>query len=341
MEHETMRNQYHPAFCGAMTQEFHENRNDIECTEEYNLNTLPNKVDLLVVKKMVDTMLVSGLGKIFRKWNLIEYKSPEQSLGIDTYKRSMGYAYLFSACTEGATSMEELTLTFVREGKPVKLMGQLKKQGFAITKYEPGIYHVRKAEHVDMQIIVTRELDPKYVWIKSLSKKLTKKDAEYLAQRACMVSDEVERNRIITIMDLVSKLNRNKEWMKEWTGMGAFRDLFKEEFEEKDRTITELSKQLKKRDKQLQSKDEQLQSKDEQLQSKDEQLQSKDEQLQSKDEQLQNKDEQLQSKDEQLQSKDEQLQNMDVQLTNEKEKNSKLQQEIDRLRRQLNKTAMF
>ena len=202
--------------------------------------------------------------------------------------------------------MEELTLSFVREGKPVKLLGQLQKQGFTITKYEPGIYHIRKTDHVDMQIIVTGELDPKYVWIRSLTRKLTREDAEYLAQRTCMVSDEVEKNRIMTIMDLVSKLNRNKEWMKEWKGMGAFRDLFKEEFEEKDKKITELNKQLKKRDKQLQSKDEQLQS-----------------------------------KDEQLQSKDEQLQHMDAQLTDEKEKNSRLQQEIDRLKRQLNKTAMF
>ena len=172
MEHETLKNQYHPAFCGAMKQELDANRNDIECTEEYNLNTLPNKVDLLVVKKLADTLMVSGLGNIFRKWNLIEYKSPRQSLNMDTYFRSMGYAYLFAAQTDGVTSMGELTLSFVREGKPVKLMSQLKIQGFSITKYEPGIYHIRKAEHMDMQIIVTGELDPKYVWIKSLTKKL-------------------------------------------------------------------------------------------------------------------------------------------------------------------------
>ena len=127
---------------------------------------------------------------------MIEYKSPEQSLGMDTYYRSMSYAYQFAAQTEGVNPIYELTLSFVREGKPVKLMSQLQKLGFSITIYERGIYHVRKTDHVDMQIIVTRELDPKYVWIKSLTKKLTKKDAEYLAQRACMVSDEVEKNAL-------------------------------------------------------------------------------------------------------------------------------------------------
>ncbi|MBR1693576.1 MAG: hypothetical protein IJ711_12510, partial [Lachnospiraceae bacterium] len=63
--------------------------------------------------------------------------------------------------------------------------------------------------------------------------------------------------------DLITRLNENKEWMEEMRHMGAFRDLFKEEFEQKDQRIAELSEQLQSKDEQLQSKDEQLMKKDE------------------------------------------------------------------------------
>ena len=45
------RNQWHPAFYGAMHLELRENKEDLEYTEEMILNTLPLRVDLLIIKK--------------------------------------------------------------------------------------------------------------------------------------------------------------------------------------------------------------------------------------------------------------------------------------------------
>ncbi|MBR1865345.1 MAG: hypothetical protein IJ801_02440 [Lachnospiraceae bacterium] len=250
-EDEELRKQYHPAFCEAMTEELERNLDQIECMREYNLNSLPNRIDLLVVKKNADTELESGLGKIFRRHNLVEYRSPGQALDTEVYYRSMGYAYLYTAYQAEVSSVEEVTLSFVREGKPVRLMEQFEDWGFEIMEYESGIYHVKKRDHMDMQIIVTRELDQKYVWLRSLTGQLTLEDARYLAHRAGEVKDEPGRIRVRTILDLVSRLNQDKKWMKEMNGMGAFRDLFKEEFEEKDQKIAELSEQLKSKDEQL------------------------------------------------------------------------------------------
>ena len=162
-EDEELRKQYHPAFCEAMTEELERNLDQIECMREYNLNSLPNRIDLLVVKKNADTELESGLGKIFRRHNLVEYRSPGQALDTEVYYRSMGYAYLYTAYQAEVSSVEEVTLSFVREGKPVRLMEQFEDWGFEIMEYESGIYHVKKRDHMDMQIIVTRELDQKYV----------------------------------------------------------------------------------------------------------------------------------------------------------------------------------
>ena len=51
----------------------------------------------------------------------------------------------------------------------------------------------------------------------------------------------------------------NKEWVKELIGMGALRDLFKEEFEQRDTKISKLEDELHSKDEQLQNKEEQLQ----------------------------------------------------------------------------------
>ena len=300
---EELRKQFHPAFCSAMRQTLGTaDLEKLDCRNEYNLNTMPNRIDFLACKKDADTELRSGIAKIFRKHNLFEYKSPGQALGIAEYHLGMGYSYLYLNY-ETEVNMDEVTLSFVREGKPIVLMNHLRNEGFEITEYEAGIYHVRKKGHIDMQILVTREMSWEYTWLKVLTDRLTKEDAEHLVHEASKVKDELEKIRVRSILDLVSILNKEKEWMKRWNGMGAFRDLFKEEFEEKDQKIQQLS------------------------------------------EQLQNQSEQLQSKDKQLQDQSTQLQNQDKQLKTEKAENTRLRQEIDQLKKQLqeqmNKIAML
>ena len=145
-----------------------------------------------------------------------------------------------------------------------------------------------------------------------MTDKLTSEDVGRIAKEADSVTDEQGKQRVRSILDLISLLNRNKKWMKEMMGMGAFLDLFKEEFEEKDRQIKSLS----------------------------EQLQNQSEQLQNQSEQLQNQSEQLQDKDEQLQTKDEQLQSNERELKEEKEENSRLRKEIEELKKQI-KIAML
>ena len=43
--------QWHPGFVSAMNLELRENRTDLIYEKEYNLNTKPLEIDLLVIKK--------------------------------------------------------------------------------------------------------------------------------------------------------------------------------------------------------------------------------------------------------------------------------------------------
>ena len=54
-----------------------------------------------------------------------------------------------------------------------------------------------------------------------------------------------------SVMDFSLKLNEKKDYMKELIGMGALRDLFKEDFEERDNMIKDLSEQLQTKDDEL------------------------------------------------------------------------------------------
>ena len=81
--------QWHPGFVAAMDLELRESREDLWFEKEYNLNTKPLEIDLLVIKKNRDAYIDNEIGRIFRGHNIMEYKSPEDHLDIDTFiKRS-------------------------------------------------------------------------------------------------------------------------------------------------------------------------------------------------------------------------------------------------------------
>ena len=72
----------------------------------------------------------------------------------------------------------------VREGKPKKLLSFFKEKGYNVSEYEKGIYHVLKKDHVDVQVVVTKEVGDDYLWLKALSDKLTFEEAIRLVQAA-------------------------------------------------------------------------------------------------------------------------------------------------------------
>jgi hypothetical protein len=138
--------QWHPAFYGAMHLELRENKDTLEFTEELILNTLPLRVDMLVVKKKISCEIQNEIGRIFRKHNLVEYKSPDDLFNYGVFIKGIAYAYLYKTreLYIDEIPLEEITLTFVRERKPVKLFKKLRLQKFLIVEKWKGIYYIIK-----------------------------------------------------------------------------------------------------------------------------------------------------------------------------------------------------
>ena len=83
-----MEIQWHPGFVAAMNLELADNRDKLIYEKEYNLNLRPLEIDLLVIKKDKNLQLANEIGKIFQGYNIMEYKSPQDHLNIDTFYKT-------------------------------------------------------------------------------------------------------------------------------------------------------------------------------------------------------------------------------------------------------------
>ena len=105
--------QWHPAFCAAAELELRLNKADLEFKREYNLSKKPLQMDLLIIEKRKNVQIQNEIGRIFRRHNVIEYKSPDDGMTNDDFFKTLGYAYLYKGLGEKVEqiTLEELTIS--------------------------------------------------------------------------------------------------------------------------------------------------------------------------------------------------------------------------------------
>ena len=228
--------QWHPAFCSALRLELLEDAENLEFTDEFQLTEKPLQIDCTVVKVKRDCKIKNEIGKIFRKHNIFEYKSPMDELNIDTFYKAVAYAYLYKVLPNHVNEIpaEEITITLIRDRKPVKLLGELEKSGYGYKKEAAGIYYVNGAMF-PMQIIESSELDvDMHVQLKALTNHL---EESLMRQYLLQVSTFEGREKNLADIVLQVIVNSNMEKVREWKGSEqtmceALRVLMKEELKE-------------------------------------------------------------------------------------------------------------
>ena len=222
--------QWHPAFFAGIQIEFSEEKEKLTFENEHQLGTKPKQIDVLIIKKEVATELRKNIGKIFRKFNIVEYKSPKDYLSIDDFYQVYGYACFFKADTKRVDEIkaEEITITFVCKNRPRKLMKHLRgKRGYRI-EGKKGIYIVY-GDFFPMQIIVTSKLSKsENFWLRYLTDDLQS------VEEANNILDKYEghqkENLYKSVMNII--VNANKGVFKEAKDVcEALRELMKEELE--------------------------------------------------------------------------------------------------------------
>ena len=89
--------QWHPAFYAGLQIELAEEAQYLSFENEHQLGTKPKEIDVLIIKKDPNVVLKKNIGKIFRKHNIIEYKSPEDYLSIDDFYKVLGYGCFYKS----------------------------------------------------------------------------------------------------------------------------------------------------------------------------------------------------------------------------------------------------
>ncbi|SDH09113.1 hypothetical protein [Marvinbryantia formatexigens] len=203
--------QWHPAFCAAAELEFKGNKTELDFQREYNLSKKPLQIDLLVVEKLDDVNVENEIGRIFRKYNVIEYKSPKDGLTIDDFFKTFAYAELYKS--QGKTvdqiPINQLTVSVVREGKPEELFRSLVKYGFTVEEKFKGIYYVYGL-HLPAQIVVTKELDrKKHRSLRVLSEDALEEDVRAFIEDARKLTAQGDLINVDAILQVSVSANYN------------------------------------------------------------------------------------------------------------------------------------
>ena len=110
---------------------------------------------------------------------------------------------------------EEITITLIRDRKPVKLMQELEKSGYECKKETVGIYYV-SGVMFPVQIIASSELDTDmHVQLKALTNHL---EESLMRQYLLQVSTFEGREKNLADIVLQVIVNSNMEKVQKWKG---------------------------------------------------------------------------------------------------------------------------
>ncbi len=223
--------QWHSAFYAGIQIEFEEEAQHLLFENEHMLGTRPMQIDILVIKKNSKRSINKNIGRIFKKHNIVEYKSPEDYLSVDDFYKVLGYACFYKADAKKVNEVkaEEVTISYVCSRYPKSVIHHCKDAlHLKIEKKENGIYYII-GERFPMQILVTTELSEKNnLWLKSLTNKL--KDSASAEKLVREYEKHQKENLYISVMEIIVRANAEKfDEVKKMCD--ALRELMKDEFE--------------------------------------------------------------------------------------------------------------
>ena len=223
--------QWHPAFQAVLQIEFAEEAEHLQFLKEYKLTDSPLRIDTLIVKMEAGVRLRKKIGRIFRRYNIIEYKGPKDSHTVNSFFKVNSYAGLLQSGTrrEREIPPEEITITLVGNHYPRKLIAFLKtRYGVRVENPYPGIFYI-EGLLFPIQVLVQRKLEQgENLWLNCLRQDLDgTKDVEALA-RAYKGKDKDPLYS--AAMDLIVRANR-KVYEEGMRMCDALNELFADKLE--------------------------------------------------------------------------------------------------------------
>lgn len=233
---EKQKNQWHPGFTAAIRMELKENQQDLEFLEEHNLSKKPLQIDLLIVKNLLNVPIKNKIGKMFKRYNIVEYKSPDDELGVDVYYKTIAYACLYKASgqKENEYKASDITITLIRQRYPKKLMEYLIEEGYQIREVYSGIYYLEGRGLFDTQIIVSKQLESEeHIWLHSLQKNISRDAYQRLLYSVGALQGKEKEEYGDAVLRVVSTANKDnlEKWKEDEEMCEALREIMAPELE--------------------------------------------------------------------------------------------------------------
>lgn len=155
---------WHEAAACAIEIDLRDYADMLQFLSEYILGKNSYRIDFLVIRKLSGQTIPRNIARIFRTYNLFEFKGLHSSLTVSAYYKVIGYAGLFinqlSSMDSKQYSSLDISISFLTFRFPRKLLRHLtEERNLAVEKFSKGIYYIN-IETFHIQIIVTRELPP-------------------------------------------------------------------------------------------------------------------------------------------------------------------------------------
>lgn len=171
---------WHPAFAAGLEVELEAYRDYLDFKEEYTFNTGPRRLDLLITKHPDSPPIRSPIAASFLHYNLVDYKSPEQSMNVTNFYKVLSYAYSLPDQFHSDNVLAETTITLACHSFPVKLVRHIKEnilrqKESPLEKIIPGLYHIHMKDYFPFpfQLVILPQLPPEvYLWLHCLGKHL-------------------------------------------------------------------------------------------------------------------------------------------------------------------------
>ncbi|MDE7275014.1 MAG: hypothetical protein K2N95_18545 [Lachnospiraceae bacterium] len=236
---------WHPGFYGAIELELKQNKSDLIFESEHQLSKEPLRMDMLIIKKQGDVVVQNEIGQLFRRYNVLEFKSPDDGLSIDDLFKTIGYACIYKGLGETVDAIpeDELTVSIFREAFPRELFEKLKQSGRRVEERFPGIYYVTGNLLFDTQIVVTKDLSKKaHRYLKLLSKTVKEQDVRELIEDSSLLQTPGDRHNVAAVLEVIFAVDRKlRKAIEEDNAMGEILDEML-----KDRIDAKLTEQAKK-----------------------------------------------------------------------------------------------
>ena len=197
---------WHPAFFDAVKMELDAYSNGLQFIAEYQLTTEPLKIDVVIIKKSRDIPIEKNIAAIFRKENIVEYKSPDDYISVDDFYKVYSYACIYKVLNK--LDIRDLTLTFAGSRYPRELLSHLQEiRGYTVEEKWPGIYTI-KGDILHIQVINSRKLSAEEnLWLRDLDNQLEVPDIQRVAAEIGRLG-KAKAAQIKAYLNVIMKANR-------------------------------------------------------------------------------------------------------------------------------------